>query len=80
MFKSTLLGKIQQSKNQEEVRNWLRVRQDNQSYYYCRHTKELPKLRRDQAIYAQDPMKKTWNPSRVVHKGDTPRSYNYCRN
>ena len=33
MFKSTLPGKIQPSKNKEEVRNWLRVRQDNQSHY-----------------------------------------------
>ena len=63
MFKSTLSGKIQPSKNQEEVRNWLKVRQDNQSYYYNRHTKELPKLHRDQAIYAQDPVRKTWNPA-----------------
>ena len=44
MFKSTLPGKIQPSKNQEEVRNWLKVKQGNQSYYFNRHTKELPKL------------------------------------
>ena len=75
MFKSTLPGKIQPSKNQEEVRNWFKVRQNNQSYYYNRHTKELPKLHRDQAIYAQDPVKKTWNPARVVEDGDSPRSY-----
>ena len=65
MFKSTLPGKIQPSKNQEEVKYWLKVRQDNQSYYYNRHTKELPKLHRDQAIYARDPLRKTWNPARV---------------
>ena len=59
MFKSTLPGKIQPSKNQEEVKYWLKVRQDNQSYYYNRHPKELPKLHRDQAIYAQDPVRKT---------------------
>ena len=75
MFKSTLPGKIQPSKNQEKVRNWLKVRQDNQSYYNNRHTKELPKLHRDQAIYAQDPVRKTWNPARVVEEGDSPRSY-----
>ena len=75
MFKSTLPGKIQPSKNQEEVRNWLKVRQDHQSHYYNRHTKELPKLYRDQAIYAQDPVRKTWNPARVVEEGDSPRSY-----
>ena len=75
MFKSTLPGQIQPSKNQEEVRNWLKVRQGNQSYYYNRHTKELPKLHRDQAIYAQDPVRKTWNPARVVKEGDLPRSY-----
>ena len=75
MFKSTLPGKIQPSKNQEVVRNWLKVRQDNQSYYYNRHTKELPKLHRDQAIYAQDPVRKTWNPARVFEEGDSPRSY-----
>ena len=73
-LKSTLPGKIQPSKNQE-VRNWLKVRQDNQRYYYNRHTKELPKLHRDQAIYAQDPVRKTWNPTRVVEEGDSPRSY-----
>ena len=33
VFKSTLPGKIQPSRNQEEVRNWLKVRQDNQCYY-----------------------------------------------
>ena len=47
VFKSTLPGKIQPSKNQEEVRNWLKARQDNQCYYYNRHTKELPELHRD---------------------------------
>lgn len=75
VFKSTLLGKIQPSKNQEEVRNWLKARQDNQCYYYNRHTKELPELHRDQAIYTQDPVRKTWNPARVIDQGETPRSY-----
>ena len=74
VFKSTLPGNIQPSKNQEEVRNWLKARQDNQCYYYNRHTKELPKLRRDQAIYVQDPVRKTWNPARVIDQGETPRS------
>ena len=74
MFKSTLSGKIQPSKNQEEVRNWLKVRQDNQSYYYNRHTKKLPKLHWHQTIYTQDPVRKTWNPARVVEEGDSPRS------
>ena len=27
------------------------------------------------AIYAQDPVRKTWNPARVIDQGDTPRSY-----
>ena len=76
IFKSTLPGKIQPSKNQEEVRNWLKVRQDNQSYYYNSHTKELPKLLRDQAICAQDPLRNTWNPARVVEEGDSTRSHN----
>ena len=75
MFKSTLPDKIQPSKNQEEVRNQLKVRQDNQCYYYNKHTKELPELHRNQAMYAQDPMRKTWNPARVVDQGDTPHSY-----
>ena len=66
---------VTSSKNQEEVRNWLKVRQDNQSCYYNRHTKELPKLHRDQAIYEQDPVRKTWNPARVVEEGNSPRSY-----
>ena len=51
VFKSTLPCKIQPSKNQQEVRNWLKARQDNRCYYYHRHTKELPELDRDQAIY-----------------------------
>ena len=75
MFKFTLTGKIQPSKNQEEFRNWLKARQDNQCYYYNRHTKELPELHGNQAIYTQDPVKKTWNPARVIDQGDTPRSY-----
>ena len=75
VFKSTLPGKIQPSKNQEEVRNWLKARQDNQCYYFNRHTKELPELHRDQAIYVQDPMRKISNPARVIDQGDTPRSY-----
>ena len=74
MFKSTLPGKIQPSKNQE-VRNWLKVRQDNQCYYYNRHTKELPGLHRDRAIYTQDPVRKTWNLARVIDQGETPHSY-----
>ena len=75
MFKSTLPGKIQPLKNQEEVINRLKVIQDNQSYYYNRHTKKFPKLHRDQAINAQDPVRKTWNPARVAEEGDSPRSY-----
>ena len=47
----------------------------NQCYYYNRHTKELPELHRDQAIYVQDPVRKTWNPARVIDQGETPRSY-----
>ena len=75
VFKSTLPGKIQPSRNQEEVRNWFKARQVNQCYYYNRHTKELPELHRDQPIYAQDPVRKTWNPASVIDQGDTPRSY-----
>ena len=75
MFKSTLPGKIQPPKNQEEVRNWLGVGQVNQSYYYDRHTRELPKLHRDQAADAQDPVRNTWNPVRVIDQDDTTRSY-----
>ena len=75
VFKSTLPGRIQPTKNQEEVRNWLKARQDNQWYYYNRHTKELPGLHRDQAVYTQDPVRKTWNLTRVIEQGETPRSY-----
>ena len=75
VFKSTLPVKIQPSKNQEEVRNWLKARQDNQCYYYNRHTKELPELHRDQAIYVQDPVRKIWDPARVIDQGEIPRSY-----
>ena len=75
VFKSTLPVKIHPSKNQEEVRNWLKARQDNQCYYYNRHTKELLELHRYQAIYVQDPVRKTWNPARVIEQGHTPRSY-----
>ena len=75
VLKSTLPGKIQPSKNQEEIRNWLKARQDNQCSYYNRHTKELPKLHWDQAIYVQDPVRKTWNPARVIDEGETPSSY-----
>ena len=73
MFKSTLPGKIQPSRDQEEVKNWLRARQDNQCYYNKRHIKELSELHGNQAIYAQDPVRKTWNPARVIDQGDTPR-------
>ena len=62
-------------RTKKKLKNWLKVRQDNQSYYNNRHTKELPKLHRDQAIYAQDPVRKTWNPARVVEEGNSPRSY-----
>lgn len=75
VFKSKLPCKIQPSKIQEEDRNWLKARQDNQSYYYKRHTKELPELLRDQPIYAQDPVRKTWNTVRVRDLGKTLRSY-----
>ena len=75
VFKSTLPGKIQPSKNQEEIRNWLKARQDSQCSSYNRHTKELPELHRDQAIYVQDSVRKTWNPARVIDEGETPRSY-----
>ena len=75
MFKSTLPGKIQPSKDQEEVKNWLKAREDNQCCYNKRHIKELSELHGNQAIYAQDPVRKTWNPARVIDQGDTPRSY-----
>ena len=75
VFKSTLPSNIQPSKNSEEVRNWLKARQDNQCYYYNRHTKEPSELRRDQAIYAQDPVRKTWNPARVIDQGEISGSY-----
>ena len=75
VFKSTLPGKIQPSKNQEEIRNWLKAREDNQCYYYNRHTKELPELHKDRAIYTQDPVRKTWKPVRIIDQGETSRSY-----
>ena len=56
-------------------RNWLKARQYNQCHYYDRNTKELPELHRDQAIYVQDPVRKTWNPARVIDQGETPRLY-----
>ena len=74
-FKSTLPGKIYPSRNQEDFRNWLKTRQNNQRHYYNRHAKELPKLHKDQAIYVQDPVRKTWNPAKVIDRGNTPRSY-----
>ena len=73
--KSTLPRKIHLPRNQEDFRNWLKTRQDNQSQYYNRHTKELPELHKDQAIYVQDPVRKTWNPAKVISQGDTPQSY-----
>ena len=75
IFKSTLPGKIYPSRNQEDFRNWLKARQDNQSHYYNRHTKELPELHKDQAIHVQDPVRKTWNPAKIISRGETPRSY-----
>ena len=74
-FKSTLPGKIYPSRNQEDFRNWLKTRQNNQSHYYNRHAKELPELHKDQAIYVQDPVRKMWNPAKVIDRGDTPQSY-----
>ena len=74
-FKSTLPEKIYLSRNQEDFRNWLKTRQNNQSHYYNRHAKELPELHKDQAIYVQDPARKMWNPAKVIDRGDTPRSY-----
>ena len=63
IFKSTLPGKIYPSKDQEDFRNWLRARQDNQSHFYNRNTKELPELYKGQAIYVQDLERKTWSPA-----------------
>ena len=74
-LKSTLPRKIHPPRNQEDFRNWLKTRQDNQSQYYNRHTKELPELHKDQAIYVQDPVRKTWNSTKVISQGDKPRSY-----
>jgi len=66
IFKSTLLRKIYPSRNQEDFRNWLQERQDKQSHYYNRHSKELRELHKDQAIHIQDSMRKTWNPAKVI--------------
>ena len=75
IFKSTLPGKIYPSGNQEDFRNRLKARQDNQSHYYNRHTKELPEPHKDQAIHVQDPVWNPWNPAKVIRRGETPRSY-----
>ena len=74
-LKSTIPRKIHPPRNQEDFRNWLKTRQDNQHQYYNRHTKELPELHKDQAIYVPDHVKKTWNPAKVISQGDTPRAY-----
>ena len=74
-FKSTLPEKIYPSRNQEDFRNWLKERQVKQSHYYNRHAKELPELHKDQAIHIRDPVRKTWNPAKVIGQGDTPRSH-----
>jgi len=75
IFKSTLPGKIYPSRNQEDFRNWLKERQVKQSHYYNRHAKELPEVHKDQAIHIRDPVRKTWNPTKVIGQGDTPWSY-----
>ena len=62
-------------KHQGNFGNWLRGRQDNQSHFYNRHTKELPELYKGQAIYVQDLERKTRSPAKVVDQGNTPRSY-----
>ena len=51
------------------------MRQGNQSQYYNRHTKELAELHKNQAVYVQDPVRKTWSPAKVVDQGGTPQSY-----
>ena len=72
-FKSTLPVKMYPSRNQEDFRNWLKNRQNNQSHYYNRHAKELPELHKDQAIYVQVPVRKMWNPAKVIDRGE-----NWC--
>ena len=62
-------------KHQGNFGNWLRGRQDNQSHFYNRHTKELRELYKGQAIYVQDLERKTRSPAKVVDQGNTPRSY-----
>ena len=75
MYPECFNGTVGPSKNQEEVRDWHKARQDNQSYYYNRHTRDLPKIHMDHAIFAQDPVRKTWSRARVIDQGNTPRSY-----
>ena len=75
IFKSTLPGKIYPSRNQEDFRNWLKERQVKRSHYFNRHAKELPELHKDQAIHIKDPVRKTWNPAKVIGQGDAPRPY-----
>ena len=75
MYPECFNGTVGPSKNREEVRDWLKARQDNQSYYFNRHTRDLPELHGDQAIFAQDPVRKTWSAARVIDQRNTPRSY-----
>ena len=59
-------------KTKKSLGTGFKSKQFKQSRYYNKHTKELHK---EQAIYVQDPVRKTWNPARVIDPGDTPRSY-----
>lgn len=42
---------------------------------YNMHTRDLAELHRDQAIFVQNPVRKTWSSAGVTDQGNTPRTY-----
>ena len=67
--------RIAPSINQESVSEELRRRQNIGKEYYDLHSKALPELLPNQQVRIQDPVRKTWQPARVIEQANTPRSY-----
>ena len=75
IYRTNLPVRIAPSINQESVSEELRRRQNIGKEYYDLHSKALPELLPNQQVRIQDPVRKTWQPARVIEQANTPRSY-----
>ena len=75
IYKCNLPVRIPPPLGHERVAEQFRQRQRVGAEHYDQHAKSMPELLPGQQVRLQDPVKKTWQPARVIEEAKTPRSY-----